>query len=94
MTKSFFGGDPSVSHYSVGLRYKAHKDELRSERDERRRNERATIVAAGFKSETYFQFRNKDEAGKAIAKAKADELAANIEAQTSVKMDVCEGCFL
>lgn len=91
---SFFGGDLSKSHFAVGVRYLAFRGEGHKASTERRRAERATIKAAGFKETTYFEYRNGDEAGKASAKAAADAEAARITAATGVEMEVAEGCFL
>lgn len=91
---SFFGGDLSKSHFSVGLRYSATPNERETERRPRRKAERETLIAAGIKTETYFEFRNDDLSGKEAAKVRADALAASIERRTGVKMSVCEGCFL
>lgn len=91
---SFFGGNNNVSHWSISVRYKASQDEGYKEGRERRLAEQAMVKAAGFKIETYFQFRNDDAAGKVAAKKQADALAAKIEKATGVKMSVNEGCFL
>lgn len=91
---SFFGGDPSRAHFSVNVRFCAYRGEPNSEARERRRNERAAIKAAGFGEERYFQFRVKDEAGKAKAKAEAEAYADKVRAATGVAVEVLQGCFL
>lgn len=94
MVTSFFGGDPSVSHFSVSVRYKAHKDETTKEQRERREAERAKLKAKGIKTTTYFQYRNDDKKGKLAAMRKANAEADRIRRVADVDMDVCEGCFL
>lgn len=95
---SFFGADPSVSHFSVSVRYivkdKDGNREGSKEQRERREAERAKLKAAGIKSTTYYQYKNNDAIGKERAKRYADKEAARIEGLTGVIMEVCQGCFL
>jgi hypothetical protein len=91
---SFFGGDTSKAHFSVRVRFMAHKDETAREQRLRREAERSKLKEAGIKSAQYFQYQIKDAAGKANMKARAEKEAKRIEMATGVKMEVCEGCFL
>jgi hypothetical protein len=66
----------------------------REEARAKRRTEEEALKAAGFKTSTIFQFRTSDEAGKARAKAAADELVERIKRETGIEVRVYEGCFL
>lgn len=94
MGTSFFGGDPSMSHFSVSVRYRAYKGEPESEARERRKAEREKLKAKGVKETTYFQYRNDDKKGKTAAMRNANAEADRIRRVADVDMEVCEGCFL
>ena len=91
---SFFGGDPNVAHFAVSTRFRINRDEGTIEARQRQRAEQAILKEAGIKPTTYFQFKVNDTIGKERAKRYAEKEAAKIEAQTGVKMNVYEGCFL
>jgi hypothetical protein len=90
---TFFGADPSVSHFTVSERYLLSRDEDRRDATARRKDQRAKLKELGFQK-PYFQFRNKDEAGKIAARAKADAFAAEWTAKAGFELEVAEGCFL
>ncbi len=95
---TFFGADPSFSHFAVSVRYQLKAEdgtrEAHRAQRERRESERATLKAAGIKTTTYFQYRNSDKAGKAKAERLAKAEAKRIEKLTGVPMETAEGCFL
>jgi hypothetical protein len=97
MTQSFFGGDPNVSHYTANVRYlmpdEAYGKPGRAGATQRRREQGAALKAIGFK-ERYFQFRNKDEAGKASARAECEAHAREWSDKVGFELEVAEGCFL
>lgn len=93
---SLFGGNPALAHFNVRLpsvwKYKdaAERDLLRHKRKEKEDK----LKSLGIKTSRYFQFRVDDPKGKARAKASAEAWAKQVENQTGIAMDVCEGCFL
>lgn len=95
MTTLFFGGDSTMSHFSVDLPHRPYNatTEERKAFDLQRKEDRAKLKALGWK-EVYCQFKDKDPAAKIKAKAKADAIAAEWEAKTGLKFKVAEGCFL
>jgi hypothetical protein len=105
MSKSFFGGDTSVSHFTVDKRYvyphekfdpsKPSQERIAIERKakQRRSDQYKTLKALGFK-QPYFQYRNGDEEGKAKAKTKAEEFARVWSAKAGFELEVAEGFFL
>lgn len=97
---SFFGGDPNVSHFTVGVHYRFPEESWDSGNREaylnagkRRREQRDRLKEVGFKK-PYFQFRNKDEQGKAEAKAKAEAFAVEWSAKVGFELEVAEGFSL
>lgn len=102
---SFFGGDPSVSHFTVDVRYltpderwdketnKPVNEEAYKNKRQRRLDQRATLKGLGFKT-PYFQYRNKDEAGKAQARAKAEAFHREWSEKVGFELEIAEGCFL
>ena len=89
MSRSLFGGDPTMSHFTVSLPLKAYP--LRSK--ERKLAYRQLKEASGGR-EQYFQYKTKDEKAKAIAKKHCENLAEHITKQTGLTLEVAEGCFL
>jgi hypothetical protein len=89
-----FGGKPGISHWSINLRYKAFPGETLREQNARRKSERDILRAAAIVKDMFYQFRDDDPVGKEIQRRKALAKAAEIEAQTGIKMEVNEGCFL
>lgn len=88
MTKSFFGGDLSMAHYSAHVCYKAYP--LHS----KERKEAVNKVREAFGRDQYFKFRKDNPKAQKNAKIKCDEYAARITRETGVIMSVSEGCFL
>jgi hypothetical protein len=96
---SLFGGDPSMSHFTVGVRYIMPNErhgtgdpEARRMAPQRRREQNKVLRDLGFKT-PYFQYRNKDEAGKAAAKKKAEAFCAEWSAKVDFELEIAEGCF-
>lgn len=89
---SFFGGDPNVAHFTASP-YFLKPGEKVATKNPRRREEYDKLRALGWKAQ-YFQFRVKDEAGKAAAKAACEAHAAKWKAKAGVDMEVCEGFCL
>jgi hypothetical protein len=118
---SFFGGDLSVSHFTVGTHekrqaynaamdacgaeYSRHgrsakwlklcekRTEAHKQMKEDYRLRRERLKEIGFKT-PYFQFKNKDEHGKAVARAKAEAFAKEWSAKAGFDLEINEGCFL
>lgn len=93
---SFFGGDPAIAHFSVSVPFtlsRGSAEERKAERDARNAD-RDTLKAAGIKTQSYYQFRVSDKAGKARAEKLAKAEAARIEKVSGVAMRVYEGAFL
>lgn len=86
--KSHFGVSPRCKYAGIDTR------EQRTAEQERRKADRATVKAAGFPSQKYFEYRNGDEAGKARCKKQAEAYAAKVHAKTGVDMEVSEGFFM
>jgi hypothetical protein len=80
--------------WAVDLSY--NPKESRSERDARRKRERAVLAEHGYESKKMrFNFLNTDKQKvKDAAKAKAEKLAAEIEAKTGIKVEVLQGSWL
>lgn len=74
-----------------GLRKKRDEARIREKTESKAQSDR--LKELGFKK-PYFQYRNKDEAGKAAAKAKAEKFAEEWSAKTGLKMVVAGGFFL
>jgi hypothetical protein len=98
---SFFGGDRTMSHFSVRLpdykrgNQKHFNEELAAWRifKEQDKTRRATLKVLGWK-EVYCQYKTADKAAKVKAKKKADSIAAKWEAKTGFKFEVNEGFFM
>lgn len=104
---SFFGGDPSVSHFTLSVSCGSNKKLLafratndwkneaseKKRRDQVRKTRNAKLKALGFK-EAYFQFKNKDEAGKKAAYAAAEAHARKWREKSGYAFEIVEGCFL
>jgi hypothetical protein len=94
MGKSFFGGNPQIAHFSVGVRFRMGPDEGYRAQKERRAEQEAKLKELGWSKTPYFQFNTKNPAAKIAAKAQADALAAEYSAKAGFELEVCEGCFL
>lgn len=89
---SFFGGDPTKSHYSASVRYKK-PGETELEATRRRREQYDALKAAGWQKK-YFQYKNGDAVAKRRQKAECERHAAEWTAKTGIALEVNEGCFL
>jgi hypothetical protein len=94
MSKSFFGGNPQIAHFSVGVRYRMGPNEGYREQKERRAAQEAKFKELGWSKTPYFQFNVKSEAAKEDARAKATALAAEYAEKAGFELEVSEGCFL
>ena len=94
MSKSFFGGNPQIAHFSVGVRYRMGSSEGYKEQRERRAAQEARLKELGWSKTPYFQFNVKSEAAKEDARAKANALAAEYAEKAGFELEVSEGCFL
>lgn len=89
---SFFGGDPSKSHFSMDVRFKLpNEDEL--ERRQRSKTERQKLKEAGWRKR-YYEFKNDDKRGKAQAKRRCEKDARLWTEKTGVPLEVTEGFFM
>jgi len=92
MARLPLGGDSTVSHFSADVKYLLPGESSKEQR-ERRRAQWDKMKELGFRMR-YFNFKNKDSAAKAKAKADCEVFAAEWESKLGFKLDVSEGCFL
>ena len=98
---SFFGGDYTMSHFSVRQPYFVYDPKVPFKKgldakiafNKKRDEDRAKLKAMGWK-EAYFQFKTKDKVAEAKAKAEAEKHAAEWEKKSGLKLEVSLGFFL
>jgi hypothetical protein len=88
MTKTFFGGDHSMSHFTCHLSIGTYP--LRSQE----RKDAYAKIREAFGREQYFQYKNGDAKGKEKARKHCENLAAAILERTGVTVEISEGFFL
>lgn len=94
MSRSFFGGDPNMAHYGIGVKYRMSRDEPEKEARVRRREQELRLKALGADTSKVFQFRVTDTKGKAFAKKQCEAYADLYRAEVDFPIEVYEGAFL